>query len=107
MRMWMVDPVLLCRQHLLGEHKELHMLVGVLRKGYSIAGYVENRLVEPRAIRPRHEEIVAEMERRGYNHQSPLPDDFPTPPGAVMSEKESFVELLRRCPDCRERNAAP
>lgn len=25
MRMWMVDPTIMCRQHLLGEHYELHV----------------------------------------------------------------------------------
>jgi hypothetical protein len=24
MMMWMIDPVLLCRKHLLGEHGEIH-----------------------------------------------------------------------------------
>lgn len=24
MRMWMIDPKLLCRKHLLGEHNEIH-----------------------------------------------------------------------------------
>jgi Pyrimidine dimer DNA glycosylase len=40
MRMWLVDPRLMCSQHLLGEHVELHMLVGSLnRKKTSMAFY--------------------------------------------------------------------
>lgn len=30
MRMWMVDPKIMCRKHLLGEHLELHMLAGCI-----------------------------------------------------------------------------
>ena len=33
MRMWMVDPQIMCRQHLLGEHTEMHMFVGTLKRG--------------------------------------------------------------------------
>ena len=41
MRMWMVNPEILCRKHLLGEHVELHMLVGWIIKGKSIQGYLD------------------------------------------------------------------
>lgn len=33
MRMWLVPPSHMCRKHLLGEHVELHMLLGTLKKG--------------------------------------------------------------------------
>ena len=36
MRMWLVPPSHMCRKHLLGEHVELHMLLGTLKKGKSI-----------------------------------------------------------------------
>ena len=47
MRMWMVDPSLLCRKHLLGEHLECHMFVGTINKNISIKGYIKNGLCEP------------------------------------------------------------
>ena len=34
MRMWLVNPALLCRQHLLGEHVEMHMFAGHILEGY-------------------------------------------------------------------------
>ena len=46
MRMWMVPPSKMCRQHLLGEHVEIHMLVGTMRKGKSMQGFYDNRLVD-------------------------------------------------------------
>lgn len=108
MRMWMVDPGLMCRQHLLGEHVELHMLCGCLSKKKSIRGYIERGQLEPQSIEERHRELVAEMERRGYNHDSPLdvPDTSYLPDtilrGRVNSSK-SLKELQARCEQCRKR----
>ena len=106
MRMWMVDPVILCRKHLLGEHVEHHMFIGTINKGVSIKGYLRDNLMEPAALRQRHDQLVEEMERRGYNHASPLAEH-----SGVSLEDEavrvdvgrSLAELLRRCPECRQR----
>src|SRR5262245_23421826 len=68
MRMWMVDPRKLCDKHLLGEHVELHMLVGSLRKKKTLTGFLEGGLVELHSIRSRHQELIAEMTRRGFRH---------------------------------------
>ena len=75
MRIWDLSPSMLCRQHLLGEHRELHGLWNVLTLGKS--GYREHpetkrwvgRLA---ALYIRHEALVAEMHRRGYRHYTPL-----------------------------------
>lgn len=107
MRMWMVDPKVMCRQHLLGEHVELHMFVGTLNKGISVAGYLADNLMEPASLEARHGELVAEMTRRGYNHKSPLPAARALPPkdAAVrIDAAASQAELLRRCPACAKRS---
>lgn len=75
MRIWDIDPAELCRQHLLGEHRELHGLWNILtqkKKGYS--RHPETRRWEGKlaALYTRHEALVREMERRGYAHRSPL-----------------------------------
>ena len=36
MRMWNVDPKLMCNKHLLGEHVEMHMFFGTIQKGISM-----------------------------------------------------------------------
>ena len=101
MRMWMVDPKKMCRKHLLGEHVEIHMLVGTLLKGLSIEGFLERGLLEPQSARKRHDALVAEMRARGYSHASPLPK-FPRYECIVRVELErSEAELAARCPDCR------
>jgi len=100
MRMWNVDPRLMCRRHLLGEHVEMHMFAGTLAKGVSIKGYLDGGLVEVDRIRTRHDELAAEMERRGYKHSSPLRDDCPSFCAGSVSVDESLAELARRCPQC-------
>jgi hypothetical protein len=77
MRIWDIDPSLLCRQHLLGEHRELHGLWNILTTHGGVGGYSRHpetiRWVgKLPALRSRHELIVQEMARRGYNHASSL-----------------------------------
>ncbi|MDZ4746652.1 MAG: pyrimidine dimer DNA glycosylase/endonuclease V [bacterium] len=77
MRIWDIHPKLLCRQHLLGEHRELHGLWNILTKHDGVGGYSRHpetlRWVgKLRALYNRHELLVNEMTLRGYNHKSPL-----------------------------------
>jgi hypothetical protein len=79
MRIWDVDPPILCRSHLLGEHRELHGLWNILtagKRGYRL--HPETRRWEGRlaALYGRHEALVHEMLRRGYAHHSPLDPDL-------------------------------
>lgn len=101
-RMWCVDPRVLCREHLLGEHNELHKLVGSIRAGHSIDGYVERGQVETGRITARHEALAAELERRGYTHESPLDyaDDLDR---GEVDPAANLEELATRCAACRER----
>lgn len=77
MRIWDVDPKLLCRSHLLGEHRELHGLWNILTKhggkgGYSRHTETRRWVGKLKALRRRHEALVEEMKRRGYEHKSDL-----------------------------------
>lgn len=102
--MWLVDPRILCRNHLLGEHRELHALVGIIRRGTKLDGYIEKGLIETDYIECRHMELVVEMTRRGYNHQSPLDySDFDAVPLGRVDDAANVKELHKRCADCRER----
>ena len=102
MRMWMVPPHLLCRQHLLGEHNELHALVGSINKGISVKGYIRDGLAEIHNIVSRHSQLVSEMLRRGYNHKSPLPS-FSEYTAGIINVNDNIQELCRRCTRCKER----
>lgn len=75
MRIWDVSPTILCRKHLLGEHRELHALWTIItegKKGYVNDPETKRWLGKLHALYNRHDELVDEMSKRGYNHQSPL-----------------------------------
>ena len=91
----------MCRKHLLGEHVEMHMLVGSLNKGRSIEGFLKNDLIEVHNIDKRHDELVKEIINRGYNHKSPLPSYRKFKAGKV-NIKENIKDLTNRCPDCKK-----
>lgn len=103
--MWKVNPKKMCRQHLLGEHVEMHMFAGSIMKGLSLGGYVKTGLVEVKSIQKRHDDLAKEMTRRGFVHKSPLPKGFlkkyKGPNGDVCSKK-NLIELKRRCEECRK-----
>jgi len=109
MRMWMVDPRIMCQQHLVGQHHELHMIAGCLAKGRSLRGYMQKGLIEPTNLIKRHNTLVEEMISRKYNHKTPL--NFETPKSEIsvdellahVDKEESLRELLSRCPKCTKR----
>ena len=103
MRMWQVDPVFLCRQHLLGEHREMHALAGSLRLGKSVQGYIEKKLIYVPEVNSRHDDLVVEMNRRGYNHKTPLTQAPTFDHKNTVSSTENIAELYKRCPHCRQR----
>jgi hypothetical protein len=100
----MVNPRFMCRQHLLGEHVEIHMFIGTLSRGKSVKGYLEKGLLEVHNLYSRHEELVEEMKRRGYSHRSEVEEKWRTVEklGAI-DRKKSVKELLRRCSRCKRR----
>jgi len=75
MRIWDISPNKLCRNHLLGEHRELHAMWVVItenKKGYSKHPETIRWRGRLKAMYLRHEELVKEMKQRGYDHKSPL-----------------------------------
>lgn len=100
----MVDPRIMCRQHLLGEHAEIHAFVGAINHGYSVKGYLKNGLLEVHSLYSRHKELVKEMKRRGYRHTSSLDDKWRQAArlGSIDKEK-NLKQLIERCTRCRKR----
>ena len=113
MRMWMTDPSIMCRKHLLGEHVEIHMIVGHMKKFRSIKGFVKNNCIEPESLMSRHSQLVNEMVSRGYNHKSEL--DIPVNLLDYLSEEDrlakvlanlSLEDLTTRCSNCLANHTA-
>lgn len=98
----MIDPGLLCNQHLLGEHVELHMTKGCIDRGYekSVIGLARAGLLETDMVVARHAELVKEMLARGMNHHSPL-DVFDFDALGSVDRTQSLNTLWNRCLDCR------
>lgn len=75
MRIWDLPAEKLCRNHLLGEHRELHAIWSILttgKKGYAHHPETQRWKGRLQALFLRHRDLVQEMNRRGYKHQSPL-----------------------------------
>ena len=75
MRIWDISPEKLCREHLLGEHHELHAIWAILTQGkvgYSHHPETIRWRGKLRALYHRHDLLVDEMIHRGYNHHSVL-----------------------------------
>jgi hypothetical protein len=109
MRMWMVDPRIMCRKHLLGEHLEIHMFASVIKEKKQISGYIKGNLLEIQSLETRHKELAQEMVRRGYRHQTPLefsPDKEaqhldPEQRNKKIDPTESLRVLISRCNECK------
>lgn len=108
MRIWDLPPEVLCRKHLLGEHRELHAIWTIItkgKKGYTNHPETKRWVGRLRALYLRHEALVSEMERRGYHHNSPLEEELAC--GAeiqdvFVDDPDKQVEILKQkgC-DCK------
>jgi Pyrimidine dimer DNA glycosylase len=95
MRIWDIPPEKLCRNHLLGEHNELHAMWNILtedRKGYLNHPETQRWKGKLKALFHVHEAIVLEMLARGYNHKSPLDKKL----AKGRSVQDVFVDPIER-----------
>lgn len=106
MRIWDVPPQQLCRKHLLGEHRELHALWSIIqnnKSGYKHHPETKRWLGKLSALSIRHDNLVAEMKKRGYKHHTPLPvspKDITTQ-NALLHSIDEQLEILKLKPcDC-------
>lgn len=84
MRIWDLSPSLLCRSHLLGEHRELHAIWSILtkgKKGYSLHPETQRWRGKLKALYRRHTALVNEFKRRNYKHHSNLDNQKATGSG--------------------------
>lgn len=111
MRIWDIEPRLLCDQHLLGEHRELHGLFNILtlnKLGYSRHPETLRWVGRTKALWYRHAALVAEMEDRGFQHQSPLEGPLEGPERnerRLASDGEQLAMLAAKncfCKHCQQ-----
>jgi hypothetical protein len=100
-RIWDLEPERLCRQHLLGEHRELHALWVILtegRRGFARHPETLRWRGKLKVLYRRHEALIEEMARRGYRHRTPLPKEQATGKGEQEDYKDTpgaQVEMLK------------
>lgn len=98
----MIQPEKLCRQHLLGEHFEIHKAVGNLRhSGKWTNSLTAKGFLEPQNFLSRHKSLVKEMRRRGFIHNSPLDISGVELCVGNIDICKSVNDLRERCMDCR------
>ena len=95
MRIWDLSPEDLCRQHLLGEHRELHAIWVIItqsKPGYAHHPEVARWRGRLRALYIRHQCLVKEFHRRGYEHHSPLPQNMAT----GLAGQDTLIDSIDR-----------
>lgn len=103
-RIWGLEPHEFCKDHLLLEHAQLHMIVGALARGRDLSSYVTAGHIDLRSLASRHAIVVSEMNRRGLRHRTALsiPDSLKY--GDVESPEidveRSKAELSKLCINC-------
>jgi Pyrimidine dimer DNA glycosylase len=105
MRVWDIEAELLCNSHLLGEHREIHAIWTILtenKKGYSRHPETLRWKGKLLALYNIHETVVAEMNKRGFNHKSTLKKELAT--GSNMQSlfvdqpaRQRMILLNKRC----------
>jgi len=102
MRIWDIPPEQLCRNHLLGEHRELHAIWSILvhnKKGYAHHPETMRWRGKQKALYLRHEALVKEMIRRRYHHHSPLEMQYATGDDRqdiLVDSRDEQIRLLRQ-----------
>jgi len=89
-RIWDVPVEHLCRNHLLGEHRELHAVWNIItlgKSGYATHPETRRWVGKLAALYGRHEQQVLEITRRGWRHASPLDTALAT----GTTRQETFV----------------
>ena len=111
MRQWMLPAPCMCRNHLLGEHREMHAFAGALNHKKNVRGHIVDNQLDPTLLQERHDELANEIDRRaritgrGKGHQTPLPsfnyDYLPDDLKNIRLDVRAARRLLiSRCDEC-------
>lgn len=108
MRMWMLNPRILCTKHLTIEHDDIHRLINLLITDSRIEDYDFIDNIQFKGVIKRHDAIVCELLRRNIFHTTPLekndinieniPDHMKS---YVVDSKLSLKDLLIECNRCK------
>lgn len=105
MRVWDIPANVLCNNHLLGEHREIHAIWEILtenKKGYAHHPETLRWKGKLLALYRRHEKVVGEMIKRGFNHKSILKRELATGSGTQsifidQPDMQRMILLNKQC----------
>ena len=109
MRMWMLNPKIMCHNHLAGEWRELFTIVDHLQRKRKVDKYITNNCLELQSIQERYVELKKEKKRRKHKKFKQLPLDYdisylPQEHQEYKVDTEaSLKDLLSRCEKCKRR----
>lgn len=105
--MWMVDPSNMCQQHRLGEHKEIHDLVGFIRGGHieKVIFHASRGQVFPQHIAMRHEQLEAHDGLHSPIDVPRVAHDLQMADVTGDLLDHNADELARRCDVCAEQQS--
>ena len=119
MQMTLMNPRIMCTNHLIEEHKFLHDVEKALSNPEKVRQLVKEKKVDVGALCWRHQQIVGELYRRGtslpctINLPDSLPENFPyrnnilkQRPLRNVSRVQNTQNMLLACAECWERAAA-
>lgn len=104
MRMWMINPELMCIQHIVGEHGELHKFRHSFVKKHNMNKRMKLKQIFPQLMQVRHDELAKYLK----NHNSP----YEQPDISYLNNNEiveltdkilnyNIEDLCKRCPECK------
>ena len=88
MRMWMVNPQLMCNKHLLGEHGELHKFLHNWVKHHKIDGRISGNAMNHRSPLEQPDFSYLPVEQQNYR----------------VDKEQSLLLLHTRCEACHASN---
>lgn len=105
MRMWMIEPELMCGNHRSGEHGEIHKHMKSLIEGKSVEGRFNPVVqIQLNALQSRHDELALTL-----NHKSPITvpettirNNYPQYYSRTVNKEENIKDLCDRCPKCKK-----
>ncbi len=113
MRMWMVNPKIMCSKHLCGEHGEIHKHRHNFVKGHSMSGRILENCLEPSSLQSRHDELEKELNfRQGDEGRRRTSSPFDAPDISYLPVDQRLYKidveknlqlLISRCHQCKQR----
>lgn len=91
MRMWMINPKMMCNKHLIEEHAGLHKFLSNIKFKSCLKRAVESKRIELISYQERHDLLEKEITNRN-NKTKPTPI---TMPDLSHIEKEYFIHIDR------------